>query len=59
MKKIVLSSPGVQQPKVHKGWRSFANSVEMQRLKILDERIERQKKFLAILLRIGRRSVPG
>ncbi len=47
MKKIALAPPGVQQQKVHKGWRDFANDLERQRLTVLDQRIIRQKEILS------------
>jgi hypothetical protein len=47
MKKIVLQTPDVQPSQVHKGWRDFTNNDEIQRLAVLDERIERQKRILS------------
>lgn len=42
-----LSEPAVQSEQVHTSWRDFASPDEIQRLNVLDGRIERQKKILS------------
>ena len=51
MQKITLKRPDVQSKQVHTSWRDFASSDEIQRLEVLDGRIERQKKILSDTVR--------
>ena len=46
MKKTTLNRPDVQQSQVSTGWRNYANAEEVQRLEVLDGRIERQRAIL-------------
>lgn len=41
-----MSCKNVQQAELHENWRDFINSVEIERLATLDQRIERKKLIL-------------
>jgi hypothetical protein len=47
MKKSNISRSYVHPETLHNSWRDFASSEEIQRLAVLDGRIDRQKKILA------------
>jgi hypothetical protein len=46
MKKTTLNRPDVQQNQASTGWRDYANPEEVQRLEVLDGRIEGQRAIL-------------
>ncbi len=41
-----MTNQSVQPSELHSNWRNFSNSEELQRLEVLDERIDRKKRSL-------------